>query len=432
MEVTLEKLHALARLLDENQPPPAELYVPAAREIASDIIEEIEAGAPGEVQKHLIFGARGAGKSTQMREVARGLAKTRTVVEIDLDAGRIGTPELSAFDLVYVIGLAVLKTVPDKQQEELGKRLLEAYGGKEKDKLGKLKETLAGITGFGTASTAAAAAFGLATGPVAAVAAATGVAAAGITLLARPESVVSARSVDGRKLNDAVTAILAAAQAGRPPLVVLVDGLEKINGHAAQWMRDTFENTVLVLELPVTIVIATPPCTFYEANAVDSLGYVPHSVWGFAPDEGIRLVAILRRRIEAVGLDADEPGFAAACRRCAEASGGHPRWAVRLLKRALSRAIRAERTTIADDDVADAVRELREFLANPPELELLAVVDETGKLPRDAVAARLFQTGRVLVHPPDAEGVQSFHVHPLLRPALDKYRREHAAVKEPA
>jgi hypothetical protein len=75
-------------------------------------------------------------------------------------------------------------------------------------------------------------------------------------------------------MQDAVEAAFASARnaTGRY-LAVLLDGLEKINGGAAQWMRDTFENTRLLTDTSVTMVVAAPPCPFTDTNSAGDLGW---------------------------------------------------------------------------------------------------------------------------------------------------------------
>jgi hypothetical protein len=56
------------------------------------------------------------------------------------------------------------------------------------------------------------------------------------------------------------------------------------------------------------------------------------------------------------------------------------------------------------------------------EYRVMLRVAKVGQLPDADVAARLFSDGRVLADPPDETGTPQFQVHPLLEPALERYR----------
>lgn len=74
MQGTEDKLQALEQLLEENAPASADIYIDAPSSIVEAVVREI-ARAPNAHRKHLLFGARGGGKSTQLGEIYRRLHK---------------------------------------------------------------------------------------------------------------------------------------------------------------------------------------------------------------------------------------------------------------------------------------------------------------------------------------------------------------------
>jgi hypothetical protein len=430
MDGMLDKLHQLELLLEENQPASADLYVDAPSSVVTAVVRDIQR-APNASKKHLLFGARGGGKSTQLGEIYRRLDG---FLRLDLDLDRMGIEpaRVTAFDLLYMVGLSALKALLQSEKkltEELYEKLCKAYGVPSKSGGGQtLQQAVAGLAGFGEAVGKVATAVGLIAAPVLAVGAGLTAVSAGMRLLLRsnPAGLVSANSQEGRGLQVAVQDIFVALRKEAQRVVVLIDGLEKVNGQAAQWFRDTFENTSLLSDAEVTMVLASPPCPFSHTNAASHYGYVIHVLYGYGTADLGPLTQLLRRRVERCGLSPDDEGFAAACRRFARDSGGHPRWAVMLLKRAVQSASYAGRETLVQSDLDTAVRQVLETsLAiglTENEYRVMLRVAKVGQLPDADVAARLFSDGRVLADPPDETGTPQFQVHPLLEPALERYR----------
>jgi hypothetical protein len=254
---------------------------------------------------------------------------------------------------------------------------------------------------------------------------------AGLRLRSRPAGVVAAASRQGRELQEAARAIFGAVRDTQPQIIAFIDGLEKVNGQAAQWFRDTFENTRLLIDADATIVIASPPCPFSNTNAAHQFGYVTHVLYGYGTDDPQPLVDILARRIEAAGLDPGGAVMRDACARCARESGGHPRHAVSLLKRAVQHAVNEDRIQLDPSDLDDAVWELRKSLAlglTEPDKRLLCRVDLVHELPNNEIGARLFGDGRILAAPPGESGSPSFFVHPLLGKVVTEYQAKLAAL----
>lgn len=431
MASDLDRLRDLARLLDEDRAAPAEYYVPSPAAVVDAVVEEIQIDPTG-FKKHLLFGARGGGKSSQLHAIYRRLDHL-TRLDLDLDAMGIGVAGLTAFDLLYVIAVAALARLHKDERGEPFKKLVAAYAGTPTPGAGqKVDEAIEGLAGFAGAMTAVAALISAPVAPVGIVAAGLGAAGKGLRLRSQGDQVVSAASQQGRELQGAARAIFRQLRTSAPPIVVLVDGLEKVNGQAAQWFRDTFENTRLLLDAEVTMVIASPPCPFSHTNSANQFGYVTHVLYGYGTEYAPQLERILRRRIEGAALDPDAGVFPEACHRFAAESGGHPRHAVSLLKRSVQRAVSHRRSTLTTDDLDEAVKELRRFLAlglTEPSYKVLLRVDRIAELPDSEMAAQLFADGRILADPPDDTGAPTFKVHPLIRAALERYDRRAAAVE---
>ncbi len=430
-----EKLRQLARLLDEDQPAPGRLYVDAPSSIVDAVVREIEAD-PNAHKKHLLFGSRGGGKSSQLGEVYRRLSGY-VRLDLDLDRMGVGVAGVTAFDLLYVIALAALKELvaidaaASKRNKALFQDLELAYRGKkesedESEPPQQLEAALSGLAGFGTAVGALATVVGAATGPVGVVTAALGAASAGIRLRSKPAGVVPAASQQGRDLQQAVRAILVELGKSQSSIVVLIDGLEEVNGQAARWFEDTFENTRLLIDAEITMVLASPPCPFWQTNAASQYGYVTHVLYGYGTDDLTPITELLRRRIEVAQLDADSKVLGGACQRFAADSGGHPRHAVGLLKRAVQHALNHNRDALQDADLDAAVLQTRRALAlglTEESYQVLARVARTRRFPKASVAAQLFADGRILADPPNETGAPVFRVHPLLDLAVEDFRK---------
>jgi hypothetical protein len=227
-------------------------------------------------------------------------------------------------------------------------------------------------------------------------------------------------------MQDAVEAAFEAARGatGRK-LAVLIDGLEKVNGGAAAWMRETFEHTRLLTDTSVTMVVAAPPCPFTDTNAAADVGLALRGRLRLRP----RRPAVPRgghgAAVPGRGLPGRRRGRAGAARRLAVEAGGHPRHAMQLLHECAVNALTDQRDVLAARDVDAAIRGLREQLEMglaEPSYQVLDQVDRRHRLPGDDLAPRLFSDGRILVHPPTEAQAHSYHVHPQLRRALAQYR----------
>ena len=145
---------------------------------------------------------------------------------------------MSAFDILYISALALLRLVPEEAEAgRLYHELLLCYaGGDEKRcaELGELKNALSGLADFaGRAAgvATAATALGPAVAPMAAAAIGVGVTAIGLRLLVDKtgeSGVVAETSPSGRALQETCVKIARRArERDQLPLCVLVDGLEE-------------------------------------------------------------------------------------------------------------------------------------------------------------------------------------------------------------
>lgn len=428
--VSRDALLRLHQLTDADRAPPdpslcVEGRAPVARRLAGRLAVD-----PGLATKCLLYGARGGGKSTQMHDLKRRLSGVFEVIDVDLDRSGVAIAGLTAFDLMYIVGVAALRLVTKdpKARDALHQALARAYVSEdqEREQLGKVDQALDGIVGFGEAAVMITAAVGGVTVPAAIAVGAIKGAKHGLRLRRGAKEVVAATSPPGRQMQDAVEAAFEAARGatGRK-LAVLIDGLEKVNGGAAAWMRETFEHTRLLTDTSVTMVVAAPPCPFTDTNAAADVGWRSEVVYGFAPDDLPSLEEAMARRCQAAGYLVDDAAVPGLLGRLAVEAGGHPRHAMQLLHECAVNALTDQRDVLAARDVDAAIRGLREQLEMglaEPSYQVLDQVDRRHRLPGDDLAPRLFSDGRILVHPPTEAQAHSYHVHPQLRRALAQYR----------
>jgi hypothetical protein len=423
--VTVERWRLLLRNLREDVPlHDMALYVKPPRGCADDIASALVDDPPAN-KKYLLIGARGGGKSTELRRIASQVVQHFALAEIDLDASGIAATNVSAFDLLYISALCLLQHVPDAQRHPLFQELVRTYGGEDATKLGDVKNALEGIVTFAKAAASAAAAVTLpGAGPLA-IAAAGEVVHSGLKLK-ETKGVVAESSPLGRSLQAICTKIARAAQTNRGrPLCVLVDGLEKMNGEATERFDQVFTQTRLIADGQWNAVIAAPPSTLVHVHSANSLGYWTKTVWGF-PDDTDAVVTLLCRRFEAAELDprvVDGEGL----NEIARASGGLPRHAIRIAHLAVLAAVRSEADTLTSGTVAYAIREFGEQLAlglSEESMQMLARVHASGMLPNNRECADLFAHQRILARPPSDDNRRpTFIVHPLLVGDVERYAK---------
>lgn len=147
-------------------------YVAPPRSVSSQVALRVPRESTG---KYLLVGARGGGKSTELRRLASELSKEKglLVATIDLDGSGISATSVSAFDLLYLAAVSLLNRVePQEEREGCFEELKRAYVPEEmkRKQLGSVQEALSGLAQFaGLASSAAVATGGIA-GPGPAIA----------------------------------------------------------------------------------------------------------------------------------------------------------------------------------------------------------------------------------------------------------------------
>lgn len=422
----------VVRLLRAERPPSDmdTLYVLPPRSSAAEICAAFD-DDPTSFQKFLLVGARGGGKSTELREVERSLDARATLVTVDLDASGVSPSALAAFDLLYVSGLALLRLMPENDRAAAYKKLTEAYAGTDASgSLGTVQEALAGLQSFADAAGAVTAVMSLSTG-VPLVSAGLGVASKGLRLLGLGPRLVAEASPEGRRLqaacNEIARAVRAAPETSRGPICVLIDGLEKMNGEATSRFEQMFCQTRLLADTPWMMAIAAPPSSLTATHSARSVGYEIMPVYGFdadAPDDRARLVELLGRRFHAAGVDPARHLAPGVLDTIAEKSGGLPRQAIQIAANVVRRAIHDRAERIEPTHVAQGVQKEAETLGlglTDEDFRVMARVHATHQLPGDERAAKLFADGRILAHPPAAgRSSPRFVVHPLLRPDVER------------
>ncbi len=462
----MTRWRALQNLLSSNTPASPEQYV-EPRHRCSSTVAQLLTDNPTVHRKVLLVGPRGGGKSPELRAIAKNIEDTFNIVSIDLDASGITAASVSAFDLLFICGLGLLRGIADKkQQESLFAELKAAYTAGDTGDLGDLIGALGGLAEFTTAASGAATALGTIATAAGAnisneagiVAAALGIGATvltGLKLRSKPAGVVHESSPMGRNLQEVCKRIVRAYRAGvERPVCVLVDGLEKMNGQAGERFREMFEHTRILADAQWTMVIAAPPCTLAETNALQ--GFLAQPVWGFGTEDLDGLLLILQVRFTQVGLSPEKDADVKALNSIVQMSGGLPRHAIWIAFEAVSRVLSGDLTEpppspkelagtfeerllarraetqkrlkmantvpeamfLGSAEAAEGIQKVGEALGmgmNEEDLDTLLRVLDSGVLPKDSSAARLFGDGRILVLPPEAgQMAPQFVVHPLL------------------
>lgn len=415
--------HLLRFLRPERPPEDMSLYVRPPRSSADSICAAFDAD-PTSFQKFLLVGARGGGKSTELRAVAQHLEDKATLATIDLDASGVSPSSLSAFDLLYLSGLALLRLLADAHKQTLYAKLTQAYGGNDAQQLGSWNEALQGLEEFASAASKVGDALGVTT-ILPGVSAAMGAVRQGLRLLSRRDGFVAETSPQGRALQAACAEIARNVRElpdNRGPLCVLIDGLEKMNGEANSRFEHIFCQTRLLADTEWMTAIAAPPSTLTKTNAAHSMGYKVLPVYGFdSTNEGELeiLINLLNRRFVIANLNPQQHVAEGQLGLIARMSGGLPRHAIQIAQAAVQHALQDDASRIEASHVEEGLRGEAETLGlglTEEDLHVMAGVHRKNQLPGDERAAKLFADGRILAHPPvGRSSLPRFVVHPLLR-----------------
>ena len=368
--------------------------------------------APAPGQTILLYGARGAGKSSELARIAAALRDDFAVVQVDLGAG---LPEdTSTLALVLLLGVAALA-----EQARWGD---DSAAARRQGGVSRLNAALRGF-GFGTDFIAGLlekispilALTGADPGATAALRAGLSTASAlAQTAALRRELGRGAlagrlppdKMDDARAVVDAINSILSdlATLAGKPPLL-LADGLDKRTN--LDDVAKALADYDLLAELAAPIVLTGPVVlrhdprfrTLGNDSVLHSLPNVAvrrrvHTQEGYEVEDNPQGIALLRdlfdRRMRSVNTEADAVIDAEALAIAARMSSGIIREFLVILTNAGDLALEAGERKIAAPHVEAAVRRLRLSLQGSLDshaLGILArVVEKPGILPADPKA----------------------------------------------
>jgi hypothetical protein len=399
------------------------LYVKPGHGCRDEVVRDFLAD-PAACPKFLLVGARGGGKSTELRAISLALKGKATLFEIDLDRSGVTASTVSAYDLLYISALALLRRLSAEEAEPLYQELSLRYAGGDKEAqkgLGDLSTALGGVATFAGAATALATTAGLVTGAAPMLGAAATAVSQGLRLLGKPSGVVAESSPQGRSLQEITERIARVVRTKEEnlPICVLIDGLEKMNGEAGERFRQVFEQTRLLADTRWAAVVAAPPSTLTETSSVDGRGYYTKPVWGFGPDDSDLLRELLARRFQDAGIDLEREVVAEGLRQMADRSGGLPRHAIMIAREAVIRAMAENAPMLTQRHIDEGVRSVAHSLGRgltAEHIQILQSVARTGRLPKSERAATLFADGRILAYPPlPTSAITRFAVHPLLQ-----------------
>jgi type II secretory pathway predicted ATPase ExeA len=407
------------------------LYIKPRYSSTDEVVRSLVAN-PSACRKFLLVGARGGGKSTELRAIRDSLSLAGFLLaEVDLDQSGIRAGSVSAYDLLYISALALLKLLPESQEAErktLFQSLARTYAGsdaKQTEGLGDWRTALEGIAGFATAAAGAAQAADLLTGGVPVVSATATLAAHGLRLLESKQEVVAESSPRGRSMQEVTTQIARAVRLHHKgqQLCVLIDGLEKMNGESAERFDQIFVQTRLLADTDWAAVIAAPPCTFTDTSSVEAQGFKTRPVYGFGPDHLDQLRTLLERRFLQAELDPNKHVDAESLQLVVEKSGGLPRHAIAMIEGAAERAFMEGTDKLSKAQVEQGIRDFAQELGRGLADEHLRALVNVSKRGRISVGkgASLFADGRILVYPPKGDSpLPHFVVHPLLRQTVEQ------------
>lgn len=445
----------IEEIFDPEQPAGAELF--AEREAGynplAELVELLEVESRT-MQRHLVVGSVGNGKTSELYHFGARLAGKRMIILVDLwrhFASTIGDPKalerLQTWELLGLVGLAIYRAGVErfghkwKHEPKLLQKALEQLREAEGE-----SDTEIDVAKLSSAMVVAASAVvgALVAGPVGAAAGAatsdTGLkvidaASDGVKWSWNPGK-ASREPVDDHRVRpvlDAVNAMIMTLQgAYHRRLLLLVDGLDRAGDER---VRGLFAESALLGSLTCDAIWIAP----------DGVRRLDASIRGLTIQELCNVPVLLRedpskpreaglsfyralvdKRLAQArakllqGSGPPDPFPREHIDRLAYYSGGVTRDFVKMVRLATSKALRANAEAIDADMVDHALRESRrakERAMNAGEIELLErlMLDPDRKLPAEPMASQLVAEQRLLAYPNDTTW---YYPHPLLTLAL--------------
>lgn len=210
-----------------------------------------------------------------------------------------------------------------------------------------------------------------------------------------------------------------------PPICLLIDGLERLNGESAQRFREVFHETRLLAAAPWASVVAGPPCTLSVAAAAEPQGWETRDLSGLGQgSDGV--CRMLERRIGFDG-EAGVPFEKGAVEHAAEYSGGIPRHGVEIVADAIDRAWANAAPRVLLEHVKEAcvlrANKLVKGLSEEHVRVLRRVHEDARVIPSGDQFATLFFRGAILLRAGSESGAEDrYEVHPLIH--LTSWLRE--------
>jgi hypothetical protein len=420
-----------------------DLFVGRPGMVAKSIVDDLRLGLEPQ-GKWVVCGAMGSGKSSELVELARLLFNSHAVIGLDLPRSVTRVELLQPAEVLYLVGLAAIRTARDRWQQDISAALVDELHAAFTPLLNQQarsidpREVLQGVALL-TAHVVSAA---TGAGP-AVVGAVTGGAKAAAGMLPAKQKLQRGTSLGGstrpaiegdpdiERLCTAVNAILDEMAQTRQP-IVLVDGLDKIQ--ELQIIRDLFSGNRL-LSLPRAPMVYTGPITlmlgtdwqatggFFRRERLTNVVVRVPGLPGITVDSakveagGAAMREVVSRRLRRENLTVEDVFAADSLELLVAACGGLLRDLIHLVQRAVRWCIRNKPIDrISEAAAHEAIVELRreyEITLNTRRVDELLHVARVGEPSGDKdVSSELLLTGYIL---PYANGRVWFEPHPILR-----------------
>lgn len=405
------------------------------------VIEEQLLHSGRTTPKILLFGSRGSGKSTELSRLERRWNHQHLVVGLPVDLNQVRREDLQLEELLLLIAMALVRAANDtwglqlEAQTKAIDRAVQPLLPREVAAKLKVSNLLAGLVLFGTNLVDP-----------------TGTAGSAVKdLLDTTQNAVPldvdvggwVRRTKTRGPGDELVGIIGMmvdriVAHGRRPLLLL-DGLDKIEGNHVDTVSTLLSGHGLLASLPFPIVLTVPVhlAQEYRARPLRNLGYTesylydvcidhPHEP-GRPLDAGReKLRQVLDRRLDAATKEDDETLDVqtilepAAKERLIAAGGGSIRDTIQLLQTAALRAGFSRAAGIGPTHARDAVLRLRrtfEIGLTENRRAMLRSVAKTAALPDDEACFTLLDRGLIRVYAHDGRLV--YRPHSVLEEVLD-------------